>query len=398
MKTRAEALASISSNTRLINGRMTEMFDCFIGTNTLGQKVRFSSTSRTALVEKVNSFYKRQRAMGDAACLLTPSQAIDAQAAFRALENAGLKRSLSSVVDDFIARTAEVGATVSVSLGDAYAKYLNSFDPRQTAHIRSVRSRVGKFIDFFGGNRLLGDVGPDDVAQFMRPMKGGSHKTYNNVLTYLSGFFSWCCKPAQRFAANNPARDMPKMKIAYEEPAYISVDDAERLFAEIERRGDKSVMAFAALSFFCGVRFAEIERVAKDGRAFALEDETVRVAHPKGYLRGTKPRIIQAPANALAWLRAADAAEALRNRQPRECRKAVVAAAKAIGVKFPKNCGRHSFITYHVAAYGDPAKTEALAGTSSSMRAHHYMGLATKTQGERYFAIMPGAAVKAGGI
>lgn len=392
MKTRAEALASITSNTRLINGRMSEIFDCFIGTNTLGQKVRFSSTSRAALVEKVNAFYKRQRAMGDTACLLTPSQAIDAQAAFRALEIAGLKRSLSSLVDDFIARTTEADVAVNISLGDAYAKYLNSFDPRQTAHIRTVRSRVGRFIDFFGGNRLLGDVGPDDVAQFMRPMKGGSHKTYNNVLTYLSGFFSWCCKPAQRFASNNPARDMPKMKIAYEEPDYISVDDAERLFAEVERRGDKSVIAFAALSFFCGVRFAEIERVAKDGRAFALEDETVRVSHPKGYLRGTRPRVFRAMPNALAWLRMADAADAMRMRAPRECRKALKAAAKAVGVRLPKNCGRHSFVTYHVAAYGDPAKTEALAGTSAAMRAQHYMGLATKVQGERYFAIMPHGA------
>ena len=54
-----------------------------------------------------------------------------------------------------------------------------------------------------------------------------------------------------------------------------------------------------------------------------------------------------------------------------------------------QNCGRHTFITYHVAAFGDPAKTQAIVGTSAKMRAENYCGLASKANGEAYFKIMP---------
>ena len=43
----------------------------------------------------------------------------------------------------------------------------------------------------------------------------------------------------------------------------------------------------------------------------------------------------------------------------------------------------------HVAAFGDPRRTEILVGTSASMRVNHYMGLATQAQGQAYFAIRP---------
>ena len=58
-----------------------------------------------------------------------------------------------------------------------------------------------------------------------------------------------------------------------------------------------------------------------------------------------------------------------------------------------QNCGRHTFITYHVAAFGDPAKTQAIVGTSAKMRAENYCGLASKANGEAYFKIMPAETV-----
>jgi hypothetical protein len=53
------------------------------------------------------------------------------------------------------------------------------------------------------------------------------------------------------------------------------------------------------------------------------------------------------------------------------------------------NCGRHTFITYHVAAYGNPAITQAMVGTGGKMMANNYRGLATKKDGEAFFNILP---------
>lgn len=392
MKSKKEALAAITENERLINGKLTTMFDCCIGTNSLGQKVRFSSVSHAALEERIEAFFRRQRSMGDTANLLKPSQAIDAAAALRMLEGAGVKRSLSYVVEQFLAATKGSREARDTTLGQAYAKYLDSFDPRQTAHLNCVRTRVGKFVSFFGDNRLLSRIGRDEVERFLAPVRKQAQKTFNNNLSYLKSFFAWCMKPAQNFMTANPAQDIAAEKIAYEEPKYLSVEDTEKIFREAERRGDAAALAYGTLAYFCGVRFAEMGRVAKDARAFVLEDETIRVAHPKGYLRGTRPRVFQVVPNALAWLKACDAPRALAKVAPQQAKRRFMDAAKAVGVVVPKNAGRHSFISYHVAAYGDPVKTEALAGTSAAMRVQNYMGLATKVQGERYFAIMPHGA------
>ena len=73
----------------------------------------------------------------------------------------------------------------------------------------------------------------------------------------------------------------------------------------------------------------------------------------------------------------------------RDTQKGIYELARANGVPMFHNCGRHTFITYHVAAYSDPAKTTAMVGTSDKMRADNYCGLATKKDGDAYFAIMP---------
>ena len=70
--------------------------------------------------------------------------------------------------------------------------------------------------------------------------------------------------------------------------------------------------------------------------------------------------------------------------------------ARAHGIPMFQNCGRHTFITYHVAAYNVPAKTTAMCGTSDKMRAENYCGLVSdRRDGERYFAILPSLAAKA---
>ena len=58
-------------------------------------------------------------------------------------------------------------------------------------------------------------------------------------------------------------------------------------------------------------------------------------------------------------------------------------------MKLGHNMGRHSYITHLSAKTGDPRRAEGMAGTSSGMRTKNYDGLATKTEGEAYFAIMP---------
>jgi len=56
----------------------------------------------------------------------------------------------------------------------------------------------------------------------------------------------------------------------------------------------------------------------------------------------------------------------------------------------PKNCLRHSFATYHVALHRNPGRTALiLSHRNQNVLYQHYLGIATKEQGERFFKIRP---------
>ncbi len=56
----------------------------------------------------------------------------------------------------------------------------------------------------------------------------------------------------------------------------------------------------------------------------------------------------------------------------------------------PKNCLRHSFVTYHVALHRDAGKTALLVShRNQDILFRHYLGIANRTDAERYFNIIP---------
>jgi hypothetical protein len=56
----------------------------------------------------------------------------------------------------------------------------------------------------------------------------------------------------------------------------------------------------------------------------------------------------------------------------------------------PKNCLRHSFVSYHVALHRDPGKTALLVShKDQKILWDHYLGVATKGDAGQYFGIIP---------
>ncbi len=400
MKSKKEALATIVKNRRSINGKPRDLWECYLGVVAGGQKVRFTSCSEAGLKEKINDFYKKYAAIGDATIMLTREEIFDAKHAYEMMEAAGLKMSLTKTAMMFIEGKA-CPVVAKVTLGEAYRAYHDSFDKRQDAHIRSIEARVLPWVQHVGAEVNVGSIDAEGFAAYIAGLKkevkdkedGKSHfvpvsdKTRNNVTSYIKSFMSWCVK--KKMIDANPLADVEGKKLEYEEPEYSSVEDVRRLFELLQANGDKAMAAYAALSFFCGMRAAEIQRVAADEKAIMLDDDTVRVAKPKGYLQGIAPRVFRLTPNAKAWLEWADAANSLRGRNIAKLRERMHKLMKEAGIPFPQNTGRHSFITYHVAAYNEPERTAGLCGNSVKMIRDHYMGLATARDGDAYFEIMP---------
>ena len=90
----------------------------------------------------------------------------------------------------------------------------------------------------------------------------------------------------------------------------------------------------------------------------------------------------------MAWIKSFDFLGALKKVNKKTVEQ-IYKLARKNNIPVFQNCIRHTFVTYHVSAFGDPAKTQAIVGTSARYRAENYCGLASKANGEAYFKIMP---------
>lgn len=398
-----EALASIAESRRTVNGKAYAQFGTYIGRSAVDKKAkRIWAPTREEAEAKVRAFYKSVRRGGEIQSLLTVRELLDARAALDELENAESPLSLVECVRAALAARCE--AVCGLTVAECVERYLAD---RNTSELdmKSKRARIGKWAAVCGGAKLA-DLRQEGIAADLRRVCAGfSETTYWNHFNAVSTFLRWCAKKPRAWIAESPLDGVERRPKAWSEPECIEVEDMRTLAGAVfrARKAHPEWAAYVALAFFCGVRREEIMRIAGrrgDAKSPAarinLETRTASILKPKGYLKGTPPRAFEIPETALAWMRAVDFRDALGRITDRTTGE-VYAAARAAGARVPKNCGRHSFITYHVAAYQDLAKTLLVAGTGQHMAEDHYRALRSRDEGLAYFAITPEAVAAAQG-
>lgn len=388
-----ESLDSITKRTRTVGGTEYTTFDAYLGVDPITRKPRrMFDKDRPRLVQRIKEFHSSIRKNGDVGAMLTPMQIIDAAAAYDEMEKAGVRMTLRDAIRDFLAGKAAKVETQRKRVDEAYAEYIASYGQLQVSHVDAVKYRVGHWVSSLKDGACLSDVTAQSVVKFIDSRFASSNKSWNNALTYIRSFLNWCMAPERAYLAENPIRDVKKKQIAWREPEYMTPAQAEQMLRICDGRKAKrpDMLAHTILNMLCGMRREEILRMPKDPDAVRvnIQDETVRVAKPKGFQKGIRPRAFHIPANALAWMKSFDFEAGVR-RITEKTSLFIAQEMRDAGSKIPNNACRHTFITMHCAAYGDPAKTEAIVGTSATMRARNYMGLASKKDGEAFFSIMP---------
>ena len=240
----------------------------------------------------------------------------------------------------------------------------------------------------FGPEKPLSKVTAKDIVQYLSQIK--SITTYNNKLSYIKTFLTWCSKPERRYIDFNPVAGIKPKKKVYSEPKFMSAEDFEKLVRHIEKREDAAMlMNYIALNYMCGVRREEISRIMKEpDNCILMEERSIRVSKPKGWTQGRKPRMFEMPETAYQWLKNGWHGGKLCY-EISSIYRIFTAIKKETGIRFSRNLGRHTFITMHVAAYETPEKTDYITGTSGNMRSSHYQGLVSKAEALRYFDILP---------
>lgn len=376
------------------DGGISTSFEVYFGTNQLGQKIRECRATLKDALQLVDQYYKIHKKQGDVALnVLRPVEIYDAAEALAMLKKAGLDVSLRDVAKAHIESLRSKKCLLcDRTLHDAYAEYLTAVSSKSHAHVQAIHNRVGLWIEETGADRMCSSITPADFKGYLAEKRKASLKTYNNCMTYLKMFFRWCAVKERGYILDNPLDESRAEAIPYREPEYISVDNMRKIISAMSMHKNADfLLTYTALNFFCGVRNDEIARLAESPSDLILEDKTIRISKVKGWTMGRMPRAFAIPDNAMEFLKGHYSKDVLTayKRPQVFFRLRLNEIAAALNITIPENAGRHSFITYHVAAYGDPGKTEGISGTSRKMRCSHYMGLASKSDGEAYFSLTP---------
>lgn len=377
------------------HGKLRRDYEAYFGVDPFTRKpMRIVRRTKESALEAVRDFYQRHRVGGDAAVRLNATQSLDAKNAIDLLVSSGIKTTLYGTASAYIDAMNEriAAAEGEKRVADAYEEFYDA--KNEGADKNKTNATTGKWVRSLG-DRTLASVTAKEIVDYLDANYAERKpKTYNSHLLYIKTFLNWCCKDEREYLAKNPIRSVKFKPEPWEEPEYMKPEDVERLFRLLEahKADAPELLAYATVSFFCGCRGVEILRMASDPAAarIDLEGATIRIAKAKGFQRGKKPRAFPVHPTALAWMKSFDFVHTLA-RVTKDTQKELYDIARAKGIPVFQNCGRHTFITYHVATYSDPAKTTAMVGTSEKMRAENYCGLAGKAEGEAYFAIMPTA-------
>jgi integrase len=220
-------------------------------------------------------------------------------------------------------------------------------------------------------------ITPQDLLRFIERWDG--HHSQKMSRAALSAVFShaiqmgWC-----QF---NPALRLPLAPAPDDETAIFTVDEAADWLCCVAAHAP-SCLAGWAISMFAGLRRAEIERLSWS--EVRLERGHIEVTAKKAKTRNR--RIVDILPN-LAEILTPIAQEEGRV-FPHSPKRAERWAFQAYGKRLPKNVARHSFVSYHLALFGDVSLTEMQAGHDREVLFQHYRELVTRTDAEDYFTIV----------
>ncbi len=267
--------------------------------------------------------------------------------------------------------------------------------------LRDLRSRLGIFANTFGHSQVK-DISQKEIKGWLKGMQLLSARSRKNYRLSVSTFFNYAI--GQGYLSLNPVNKIPIPKEDWIPPCVLTIQEAQRLIRTAhkthykgnEKPSGLGLLPYVALGLFAGIRSSELNQL--DWRHISLDRKLATIPHtlatiPHTIAKKRRLRNIDLEENCLQWLRLVER-KAGKIAPPGALKK-----FKVLGVLagFPDwkgthtNSMRHSFGSYMFAKTQDAQRTAALLGHRGDDQVlfDHYRSLATKKDGERYFAITP---------
>lgn len=345
---------------------------------------RFVSEKQIALLNKVP--------IHTVATRLTPEQIAQAESAFSRL---GERHTLDEAITHFLAKAAppknptELRAAIRDFL---IGKEREGLRPQS---LRQLESTLSRFRAYAEGRSIvhLHDCDSATVEKFLRSLraKGGvekaTPKTWNNYRADLSSFFSWCRDPRRRWILANPCDGVAKVKLdGTGEPDCLTVRKAARLMRDLEKSHGGKLTRYFALALFAGIRpgpEGELYKLAKHPDRDKLIDlKRGYITIPPDISKTRQKRQIVIRPGLRRWLESTGP-EIL----PTNHNRLLKTVRSRHGLTH--DVLRHSFISFHVAAFRSVGDAALEAGNTEGVIKRHYLNLATQAQGQAFWRIAP---------
>ena len=309
---------------------------------------------------------------------------------------AGIDVPLAAAVDDYVRARRITGALPLAAVAAEHSRYLGDVVRRATVpevvallirsreqdgaggrHLASMRTVLNRFAAACPGPIL--DASSAHVDDWLRGLNV-SASSRNTMLRYVNLLFAFALErnflPAGRATA--PAR----LRMARTVASDVQIFTPEQM-RTILHGAPPHLVPILAIGAFSGIRMAELARL--DWSAVNLGRRIIEVR--AGQAKTASRRVIPIPDNLAAWL------EPLPRRgkvlpvtdMQREC----AALARALGIAWPRNVLRHSFISYRIAIVKSADQVALEAGNSAAIIFKHYRELTTEDVATEWFSILP---------
>ena len=284
---------------------------------------------------------------------------------------------LRQAVEDFCRRTngVKLGVTVPAVVNEVISA--KEEDGMSDQYMSQLRSILGLFGRAFRGPIM--EVKGEEIDTWLRGKKLAP-VTRNNRLTLLRVMFGFAKQRNYLPATEPTAPDLvSKVKVGATTTEIFEPEEIEKLL----NAAPAMVIPYLAIGAFAGLRSAELARL--DWKAVNLERRIIELRADQA--KTASRRIVPISDNLAAWL------EPLEREGKVLTVKAVPRMASVLavnlGLRWPQNVLRHSYISYRLAKVQDANKVALEAGNSAAIIFKHYRELVTEEAAEKWFSISP---------
>jgi integrase len=285
--------------------------------------------------------------------------------------------SILDVIREYVRKREAVSQSQTIQ--NAFESFLaaKAGDGLRPRTLSDLSIRVGRFVQCFK-ERKVADIEAPEIDRYLRDMEVKA-LTRNTHAMRLSSFFGYC--RSRGWVEVNPLAGLSKAKVTSSPPGILTVEQVARL---LETASEQTLPIFA-LGLFAGLRSAEIARL--EWRHIRWAEGLIEI--PATSSKTASRRLVTMQPNLAAWL------EPYRSHQGPICPpnhfKRMIDDKRHAGImKWPGNGARHSYASYHLAAFRDaPALSLELGHVRPQTVFAHYREVVTPAEAQKFWKIVP---------